>query len=266
MRLLRLVNHLATTVSHFGTARQRRFDDWERQELLEAVATAADFELLNAQRKLEPTTRLEGYPNREPLWSAPEDAAFLPELSSAIDARLKDPSVRPTRRAEATTEAPSVPKSSWAVLLIDAHYEKSTPELRAEQAHIKRVLTQANAQGVPVLEIVLPHYETDDRFARLRRDNWWRIEKTTSSVFESTNIDELLASLGARNLVVMGLNEDMCVRRSVEDAAKAGYSVYTSPELVHNSWDAGEARLPDAFYRDGHIHVVERAAELPPFA
>lgn len=51
------------------------------------------------------------------------------------------------------------------------------------------------------------------------------IPKTSSSVFNSTNIDYVLRALGVRQLVIAGLITDQCVESAVRDACDKGYLV-----------------------------------------
>jgi nicotinamidase-related amidase len=51
------------------------------------------------------------------------------------------------------------------------------------------------------------------------------IPKTSSGVFNSTNIDYLLKNLGIRYLVISGIMTDQCVDMAVRDAADRGYYV-----------------------------------------
>lgn len=51
------------------------------------------------------------------------------------------------------------------------------------------------------------------------------LPKTSSGVFNSTNIDYLLKNLGIRFLVVVGILTDQCVDMTVRDAADRGYLV-----------------------------------------
>ena len=51
------------------------------------------------------------------------------------------------------------------------------------------------------------------------------IPKTSSSVFNSTNIDYLLRNLGVEDLVVTGFLTDQCIDHTVKDAADRGYFV-----------------------------------------
>ncbi|WP_138465908.1 cysteine hydrolase family protein [Poseidonocella sp. HB161398] len=51
------------------------------------------------------------------------------------------------------------------------------------------------------------------------------LPKTSSGVFNSTNIDYLLKNMGIRHLVVTGIMTDQCVDMAVRDAADRGYRV-----------------------------------------
>jgi nicotinamidase-related amidase len=51
------------------------------------------------------------------------------------------------------------------------------------------------------------------------------ISKTSSSVFNSTNIDYLLRNIGIEDLVVTGFLTDQCIDHTVKDAADRGYYV-----------------------------------------
>jgi len=51
------------------------------------------------------------------------------------------------------------------------------------------------------------------------------LKKTSSGVFNSTNIDYLLRNLGIRHLVVAGIVTDQCVDMAVRDGADRGYLV-----------------------------------------
>jgi biuret amidohydrolase len=51
------------------------------------------------------------------------------------------------------------------------------------------------------------------------------LPKSSSGVFNSTNIDYLLKNLGIRYLIVVGIMTDQCVDMAVRDAADRGYLV-----------------------------------------
>jgi nicotinamidase-related amidase len=51
------------------------------------------------------------------------------------------------------------------------------------------------------------------------------LPKTSSGVFNSTNLNYLLRNLGVRNLIVAGILTDQCVDMAVRDGADLGYLV-----------------------------------------
>lgn len=51
------------------------------------------------------------------------------------------------------------------------------------------------------------------------------IPKTSSGVFNSTNIDYVLKNLNVRHLIITGIMTDQCVDMAVRDAADRGYRV-----------------------------------------
>lgn len=51
------------------------------------------------------------------------------------------------------------------------------------------------------------------------------LPKTSSGIFNSTNVDYLLKNLGIRYLIVVGVLTDQCVDMTVRDAADRGYLV-----------------------------------------
>jgi nicotinamidase-related amidase len=51
------------------------------------------------------------------------------------------------------------------------------------------------------------------------------LPKTSSGVFNSTNIDYVLRNLGIRSLIISGCLTDQCVDMAVRDAADRGYLV-----------------------------------------
>lgn len=51
------------------------------------------------------------------------------------------------------------------------------------------------------------------------------LPKTSSGVFNSTNIDYILKNLGVIHLIVVGIKTDQCVDMAIRDAADRGYMV-----------------------------------------
>ncbi|GAB4813166.1 hypothetical protein N2152v2_000212 [Parachlorella kessleri] len=56
------------------------------------------------------------------------------------------------------------------------------------------------------------------------------LPKTSSSVFQSTNLDYILRNLGVQQLILCGCVTDQCVEHAVRDACDLGYLVTLVPE------------------------------------
>lgn len=116
----------------------------------------------------------------------------------------------------------------------------------------KRILAAARAAGVQVMHTIIEALTEDcrdvsldhrlsnlmvprghplagpiDELTPLR--NEIVLPKTSSGVFNSTNIDYVLRNLGTKYLIVAGVVTDQCVDMAVRDAADRGYMV-TLPE------------------------------------
>lgn len=111
-----------------------------------------------------------------------------------------------------------------------------------------RILHAARARGVQVLHTIIESLTEDCRDASLDHKlsgllvpkghplappidelapiaNEIVLPKTSSGVFNSTNIDYVLRNLGIRYLIVAGVVTDQCVDMAVRDAADRGYMV-----------------------------------------
>ena len=58
------------------------------------------------------------------------------------------------------------------------------------------------------------------------------IDKTASSPFNGTGIDQLLRNIGIETLIVTGMATDMCVENTSRDAADRGYNVIVVQDAV----------------------------------
>lgn len=133
------------------------------------------------------------------------------------------------------------------------------PELNAEHYYFQRlrqtvvpnqvrILAAARANGVHVMHTIIEALTEDCRDASLDHKlsdllvpkghtmappideltpvrNEIVLPKTSSGVFNSTNIDYVLRNLGVRYLIVAGVVTDQCVDMAVRDAADRGYLV-----------------------------------------
>jgi nicotinamidase-related amidase len=133
------------------------------------------------------------------------------------------------------------------------------PEMNAEHYYFRRlrdlvipnqvrILEAARARGVQVLHTIIEALTEDCRDASLDHKlsnllvpkghplappideltpirNEIVLPKTSSGVFNSTNIDYVLRNLGIRYLIVAGVVTDQCVDMAVRDAADRGFLV-----------------------------------------
>lgn len=112
--------------------------------------------------------------------------------------------------------------------------------------NIALVVSRARAQGVPVVWV---QHENEE----LPKGNptWqWvpelvpaegeaRIHKRFNSSFEQTDLDTVLAALGASHLVLAGAETNWCIRASAYGALERGYDV----TLVNDGHTTGTMRL-----------------------
>ena len=111
-----------------------------------------------------------------------------------------------------------------------------------------RLIKAARASGVQVLHTIIEALTKDCRDCSLDHklsnlmipkgmpgaepidelkpiDNEIMLPKTSSGVFNSTNIDYVLKNLGIRYLIVAGVVTDQCVDMAVRDGSDRGYLV-----------------------------------------
>ncbi|WP_144379347.1 cysteine hydrolase family protein [Mesorhizobium amorphae] len=112
----------------------------------------------------------------------------------------------------------------------------------------ERLLKAARAKGVEVLHTIIQSLTEDGRDRSLDHKltpihippslpeglpiaplapvgDEIMLPKTSSGIFNSTNVDYLLKNLGIRYLIVVGVLTDQCVDMTVRDAADRGYLV-----------------------------------------
>jgi biuret amidohydrolase len=128
----------------------------------------------------------------------------------------------------------------------NCHYFKRLRETAIPNQ--KRILEAARASGAQVLHTIIEALTEDCRDASLDHKlsdilvpkghplaqpidelapirNEIILPKTSSGVFNSTNIDYVLKNLGIKYLIVVGVVTDQCVDMAVRDAADRGYMV-----------------------------------------
>ena len=92
------------------------------------------------------------------------------------------------------------------------------------------------------------------------------IPKTSSGVFNSTNIEYVLRNLGIKQLVVCGIMTDQCVDMAVRDAADRGFMVTVPEDACFAGTRERHLHALNAFggycWRTSTDTVVDRFAQL----
>jgi nicotinamidase-related amidase len=110
-------------------------------------------------------------------------------------------------------------------------------------AHTKRLLAWADRHALPVFQIqhVAPAgsatFAQDGDTVKFHTDMQPRardtvVQKTTVSVFASTDIAQRLRSAGVQTLVITGLMTHACVAGAARDAAVQGFDVVVSSDAT----------------------------------
>ena len=96
------------------------------------------------------------------------------------------------------------------------------------------------------------------------RDDDIVLPKTSSGVFNSTNVDYVLRNLGVRHLLVVGLLTDQCVDMAVRDGADRGYYTICISDCCSTYTEARQTNALQAF--SGYCRTVTLAAMLAEIA
>ena len=145
-----------------------------------------------------------------------------------------------------------------AVLVVDAQMSEYNDEKRAEKPvyvntiqtralpAIKRLIAQCRPRGVEIVYTMIESLTKNGRDRSLDHklsgihvpkgspdadmmpgiepeDDDIVLPKTSSGVFNSTNVDYVLRNLGIKNVIVVGFITDQCVDMTVRDGADLGY-------------------------------------------
>jgi nicotinamidase-related amidase len=124
-----------------------------------------------------------------------------------------------------------------ALLIIDVQkglFTKKIPVYRGEEmiAKICHLAAQAHQEGMPVIYVqhtnsTLPEntdgWQLHPRLQPLESDLY--IHKQQGSAFEKTPLNDILSTLGVRELVITGLVSHGCIMAACLDGVKLGYRV-----------------------------------------
>ena len=86
------------------------------------------------------------------------------------------------------------------------------------------------------------------------------IPKTSSGIFNSTNLDYVLRNLGIEHLIMYGVCTDQCVEGSIRDAADRGYYVTQVEDCCATHSEANHINSIRAM--DGHFARVRSTEQM----
>jgi nicotinamidase-related amidase len=179
--------------------------------------------------------------------------------------------------------------SEFAVLVIDmlVDFFEGVPELAAQRTRLTTAINQltsaARSAGQPVIW-VRQEFRPDlsDAFLDMRRrrvavtivgtngamilpeltqaSGDHVVVKKRYSAFFGTSLDDLLATLNPRTLIVAGINTHACIRTTVVDAYQRDYDVVLAADAIA-SYDA-EHHAITMKYLDGKLARLASNAEI----
>nr|WP_242486760.1 cysteine hydrolase [Pseudomonas sp. TH49] len=198
----------------------------------------------------------------------------------------------PTIRAmSGATAADHLPAGKSALVVIDFQNEYFSgrmpiPDGAAALAKTRELISFADSHKIPVYHVQhvapagSPVFAIDGETVKFHKDMQPRpqdvvLQKTTVSVFASTDLDERLKKAGINTLIISGLMTHACVAGAARDAAPLGYNVIVASDAsatraitrVNGSsidkdslHQAALAEVEDTF---GDVMTTEQIVKLP---
>jgi nicotinamidase-related amidase len=199
---------------------------------------------------------------------------------------------QPTIRAmSGATPTSQLPVGKTALLVIDFQNEYFTgkmpiPDGAAALANTRRLIAFADDHKMPVFHVqhIAPAgsavFAKDGETVKFHPDMQPRakdvvLQKTTVSVFGSTDLDKRLKRAGIENLIISGLMTHACVAGAARDAAPLGYNVLVASDASATraiTRGNGEAIDKDALHKAalaevedtfGDVMTTEQIIKLP---
>jgi nicotinamidase-related amidase len=172
---------------------------------------------------------------------------------------MTDPAQPPIRaRDRGLSRARAIDPQGTALLVVDvqnATFNEAQETIRPQFfsaardiviPNLQRLVSASRARGVEVIYTVMENLTRDGRDRSLdyklsdffiAKGSWEAkvidalapgedeivLPKTSSSLFNSTNLDYLLRNIGIEDLVVTGFLTDQCIDHTVKDGADRGY-------------------------------------------
>jgi nicotinamidase-related amidase len=154
---------------------------------------------------------------------------------------------------------PLVP-SKTAVLVVDVQQSEYTDETIAEAPEmaqamrdrmlpaLSRLVGSAREAGCEIIYTVIEALTEDGRDRSLdQQEDDIVLPKTSSGVFNSTNLTYLLRNMGLDRVIVAGLLTDQCVDMAVRDGADLGFYMICAADACVTKTDERHARALSAF-------------------
>lgn len=153
----------------------------------------------------------------------------------------------PTIRAlSGATPVDHLPAGKSALVVIDFQNEYFSgrmpiPDGAAALAKTRELITFADSQKIPVYHVQhvapagSPVFAIDGQTVKFHPDMQPRpqdvvLQKSTVSVFASTDLDQQLKNAGIQTLIISGLMTHACVAGAARDAAPLGYNVIVASD------------------------------------
>ncbi|TWC15683.1 nicotinamidase-related amidase [Pseudomonas sp. SJZ085] len=214
--------------------------------------------------------------------------AFSGIVASSAALAENQPTIRAMSGATPTSQ---LPVGKTALLVIDFQNEYFTgkmpiPDGAAALANTRRLIAFADDHKMPVFHVqhIAPAgsavFAKDGETVKFHPDMQPRakdvvLQKTTVSVFGSTDLDKRLKRAGIENLIISGLMTHACVAGAARDAAPLGYNVLVASDASATraiTRGNGEAIDKDALHKAalaevedtfGDVMTTEQIIKLP---
>lgn len=169
--------------------------------------------------------------------------AFSGVLASSAAMADNHPTIRAMSGA---TPVDHLPAGKSALVVIDFQNEYFSgkmpiPDGAAALAKTRELITFADSQKIPVYHVQhvapagSPVFAIDGQTVKFHPDMQPRpqdvvLQKSTVSVFASTDLDQQLKKAGIQTLIISGLMTHACVAGAARDAAPLGYNVIVASD------------------------------------
>ncbi|MCO7629489.1 isochorismatase family protein [Pseudomonas fluorescens] len=169
--------------------------------------------------------------------------AFSGVLASSAAMADNHPTIRAMSGA---TPVDHLPAGKSALVVIDFQNEYFSgkmpiPDGAAALAKTRELITFADSHKIPVYHVQhiapagSPVFAIDGQTVKFHQDMQPRpqdvvLQKSTVSVFASTDLDQQLKKAGIQTLIISGLMTHACVAGAARDAAPLGYNVIVASD------------------------------------